>query len=110
MAFAIELYLKTIYVLETMKEPVREHKYNDLFNKLSYESQQQIREQFIKHYVGDESFDDLLNYYSNTFQELRYAYEAHSINHVRYNDLKLLAIVARKRCEDIIAARFPSKN
>lgn len=76
-AFACELFLKAIIMVNTMPPAIiKEHKLKNLFNKLPADDQKQIKELFNMRMKND--LHDLLDELSNTFIEWRYAFE-HSV-------------------------------
>lgn len=106
LAFSIELFLKTVYMLENKAKAPKKHKFTDLYEKLTFQSKEEIRDGFDRKRTGEKEFCFLLSYYSNLFEEWRYAYEDYGINYVRFQDLKLMAEVIRSRCNASIEKAY----
>lgn len=94
LAFACELYLKSLLMLETGTSH-REHRLSVLFAKLSSEAQRDATVEF-----GPRSLKERLDECSDAFREWRYVFELNSasINHSELLDIAdtLLAVVGRR--------------
>jgi len=91
-SFAVELYLKCLYVLDTDSEPLREHDWLKLFEALGSHTRIAIREAFDRIVIEDPvlrhldvinpqaliftNFDRSLAAAKNTFDKRRYLFEA----------------------------------
>ena len=81
LAFACELYLKQLLILEDNEQ--RGHKLKDLYNCLSADSKDFISAEYVKrcndfkekHDVTLSSFEDCLENYNTAFEDWRYWYE-----------------------------------
>lgn len=93
-SFAVELYLKCLYVLDTNKKPKRGHDWLKLFQALKPETQLAIREEFKRIIDSDvvlrnletinpeaaklKDFNRSLEAAKDTFDKRRYVYEGFS--------------------------------
>lgn len=94
--FACELYLKYIYAKENNKTGKKTHKLLDLFNKLSSERKEAVKNAYQK-WTSLESFDDCIQTHNQTFEEFRYMYEKNNIK-VEPQSLYNLAVALHNVC------------
>ena len=85
-AFSLELYFKTIYEMDSVSKPPKEHNLRVLFQKLSPERRQQIQDRydnetgamqrFIKKSIGqDYGLEQVLQEAHDIFEIMRYIHE-----------------------------------
>lgn len=102
-SFAIELYLKCLYILDTGLRPLREHDWVKLFEALRPQTQEIVREQFGRIVEDDPvlrnlhlinpaamkvaNFSISLNAARRTFDQRRYLFETPTDNEWFYADL-----------------------
>lgn len=98
-AFACELYLKYIYAKENNNVTIKTHKLLDVFEKISPERKEAIKNDYQK-WASLLSFDDCVQTHNQTFEEFRYMYEKSQIS-VEPQSLYNLAVALHNVCYEM---------
>ena len=100
-AFAIELYFKALFKIETDTMAKKEHDLSILFSHLSQASQVKIRTQLT---LEEIDFQMKLNEIAKAFEEWRYNFESEGIRHASTAFIMNLANASKELAEDMVEA------
>ena len=99
LAFSCELFLKAIYAMENNGDMCKGHYLEELYGKLSVETQGRICAEYNRR-QGFPSIAQCLHMHNTTFESFRYLYEENECS-VDVPSLKLLAYSLSNACKDM---------